>query len=141
MSEPGHDTQCLYNAQSIASHDTQLRELRERLEKMEKNQDKLAEILNKIREKIFDGYDESLRHTSSRVDEIMDAVKTLSERGGVGVVQVQTLIDAAVLAYDKKEHQKEAAKEKWLKHHRIEVLSAFVGVCMAIVTIFTILRG
>jgi len=138
---PGASKQCLYNANLISQHEVLLTAMDKRLDRMEHNQNnhqkEISEKVGEVREKLFDGYDTKISNTNERVTEIATTVKEMYQRGGVDQNQIENIVHRKM---DERE-MKIQSEKRWLKTHRVEVLSGFMAVCMVLIVIITYFRG
>ena len=103
--------------QKITEHNEQLKAIRLRLTKIERNQLSTEEVIISLRQKIFNGYDESIRYTSRRVDEIMRVVTALANKGGIDEAHIQALIDKSISEYDSSQLREGKADSRWIREH------------------------
>lgn len=129
-SHPGESETCRYNAKQITKHETKLEAIEGRLDTFE-------HLLREVREKLFDGYDMKITHTNQKVTEIAAAIKALADKGGIDMAEVEVLVSRKIEEHD----TKALSKKQWVKNHRIEILSVFVGVCTLVILILAFLRG
>lgn len=126
--------------EKVIKHEEELAGVKDRLDRIENNQNSIFKKVSEVREKIFDGYDLKITNTNQNVSDIRSMLNDIVKRENLGTQQVEAIIDRKIL-YRAEESRKEASSSKrWLKQHRIELLSVFVAVCTLVITFLTVLR-
>lgn len=140
----GIKSSCGMNIERLAHHETALEAVNKRLDRIERNHElieqahkELSAKIGEVREKLFNGYDTKITTTNERVNEIIAMLKDLSDRGGPDELHIESIID-------RKLNERENSRKsdvRWLKRHRIELLSIFVALCMLAMVILTYFKG
>ena len=124
----GTASTCVYHTRMLSVHGEQLKAIGPRIESIEKN-------MAQVREKLFNGYGDQLKHTNEKMDEIKVIFTELSERGSLDETEIINIVERCLMLNEEKRRKAEADNRKWFRTHRIEILSVFVAVCMALLTV------
>lgn len=152
------------NARQLSRYEERFAYMQGRFDSIDAQTVKLAESVEEIKRKIFNGYDTSIKQTREDVGKIHGLVQDLyrdyvqhSSRPHMEKSEVSSLVDsalneydvdgghmtkddvrdvvtAAISEYDGKSMREQIANRRWVSNHKLEILAA-AGVIAAIVNV------
>lgn len=127
--------------ETVLKHEGELAGVKDRLDRIENNQNSIFKKVSEVREKIFDGYDLKITNTNENVSDIRSMLNNIVTQKSLDHEQIEVIVERKILSREERNRQEKDSSKKWLKQHRIEILSVFVAICTLAITFLTVFRG